>query len=86
MGEDNSTTLITMNDDKVARYFWWALMKIKNKYNKHQSVPGDNDLSDSKLKILDDTSTILIDVLHTKDYILLYYPLDDAIRNKYYLV
>ena len=73
-GEEKYTTLTTMNDDDVNRYFGWALIKTK-KYHKQQIASVNDIILDIKLEMLDGMSTILVNALNNKYYSRLYYPL-----------
>ena len=60
-------------------------MKVKKRCNK---IKEDSLLYQAvvdKLKILENTSCVLSDIVNDEQYIRLYYPLNDAIRNKDYL-
>ena len=64
------------------RVFGWALMKTHIKYCKLRH----NNSSDSRIEginsMLEDMCTYVTRVVLNKDYVQLYLPLDDAIRNK----
>ena len=79
------SSLVILNDDDVNRLFGWAIKKLRNKYLKVKDHSEIYKVSIGKLVMLDDMSAKITDVLHDERYLRLYYPLDDAIRNKEYL-
>ena len=79
---NSSPTLEVLNDNDVNRWFGWAVMKLKKKYNKLIKNGSMNSIYENKLQILEDMSVHICEVIDNTRYIRLYYPLDDAIRNR----
>ena len=73
---------ITLNDNDVNRVFGWALMKTHKKFKKMSEKNCSDETKESVRNMLEDMCTDISVVLENKDYLRLYYPLDDAIRNK----
>ena len=79
---NSSPPLEVLNDNDVNIWFGWAVMKLKKKYNKLIKNGSMNSIYENKLSILEDMSVHISEVIDNTRYIRLYYPLDDAIRNR----
>ena len=60
-------------------------MKLKKTYNQASVSSINMRIMKGKLALLDDMSTSIPFFVNNKNYIQIYYPLDDAIMNKGYL-
>ena len=80
--EDRMPALPVMNDDNVNRMFGWAIWKVKRKYKKLIDQGSVNMIYESKHAMLENMSVRVIDIVNNINYIRLYYPQDDALRNK----
>ena len=80
--QSTNYTLIVLHDDNVNRVYRWEIMKIHKKYCKlRDNKSRDHKIEDIPL-MLADMCINVTSILHNKDYIRMYLPLDDAIRNK----
>ena len=73
-----------INTSDVNRVFGWALYKEKVKMKKHSRDNTCNNVYLLKLKILDELTVLITDVCLDTNYIKVYVPLDDRIRDKWY--
>ena len=76
-----SNTITDINYDDVDRLFGWALFKLKKKYKKLIDKNSVNSIYEGKYMMLDNMIVMVNDVIHDTQYIRLYYPLDDVLRN-----
>ena len=75
-------SLPVLNDDNVNRMFGWAIWKVKRKYKKLIDQGSINMIYESKHAMLENMGVMVIDIVNNINYITLYYPQDDALRNK----
>ena len=61
------------------------MFKSKRRYLIFKETSEQYKVTTSKFKILDYMTEILQDIVNNNQYIRMYYPLDDDIRNKGYL-
>ena len=73
---------VVMNDDDVNRMFGWALFKVQKKYNKLSKNDCLDTEREEKQKIVSDICVYIKDIIHDEDYVRMYYPIDEGIRNK----
>ena len=81
-GNDAIREVISLCDDNANRLFGWALWKMKRKYEKLIRIGSINIAHDGKLNMLDDMMVTVEDIIDDILYICMYYPVDDAIRNR----
>ena len=62
--------------------FGWALFKLRKRYKKKCNIDDTNVITLEKRMILDDMCVKLIDVIQNENYIRLYYPMDERLKNK----
>ena len=74
-----------INTSDVNRLFGWALYKEKKLMNKMSTANKCNNVYLVKLEILEEMTVLITDVCLDTNYIKVYVPLDDRIRNKGYL-
>ena len=60
-------------------------MNVRKRYNRIKNNSVMFKPAAEKLKILEEMSCVLSDIVNNIKYIMMYYPLDDAIRNKGYI-
>ena len=72
---------VVMNDDDVNRMFGWALFKVQTKYNKLSKNDCLDTEREEKQKVVSDICVYIKDVIHDEDYVRMYYPIDEGIRN-----
>ena len=77
--------MVVVNDYNVNRLFGWALIETIKIYYKLRDANSSDHIRDNIVIIIEDTRTYVTSIVHDKDYIRLYYPLDDAIRKRGYL-
>ena len=80
----NTTSPVPLNDKDVIRLFGWAIMKTIKRYSKLKDAisSGGDDIK----TMLEDMITYVTSILHNKEYVRLYYPMDDAIINRGQLI
>ena len=74
-----------INTSDVNRLFGWALYKEKKLMNKMSMANKCNNEHVVKLEILDEMTVLITDVSLDTNYIKVYVPLDDRIRDEGYL-
>ena len=79
----NTSNIINTSD--VNRIFGWSLYKEKKSMMKMIRTNNCNNLHVIKLGILDNMTVLMTDVLLDTNYVKIYVPVDDRIRNKGYL-
>ena len=73
---------IVLNDNDVNRVFGYTLKKTFAKYQKMKSNNQNDNVIKGIYDMLEDMRTDVTSVIHDKQYMRMYYPLDDAVRNK----
>ena len=62
--------------------FGWSIWKVKKKYKKLINQGSLNMIYESKHTMLENMSVKVIDIVDNINYVRMYYPQDDALRNK----
>ena len=76
------TAPVILNDNDVNKMFGWALFKVKKKYQKKLDNDNADSIQNDKLLMINELSVKIEDVIHNKFYVQMYYPTDEAIRNR----
>lgn len=81
---DKSTikSLKVHNGNTINKWFGWAVLKLKKKYNRLIAQGITNSTYEVKMEILEDMSVCISDIIGNTRYLQVYYPVDDAIRNR----
>ena len=82
ISEGNKHVLEVLNDENVNRMYGWTICKLKRQYKRLIDQDLSSMIYESKRLMLDDTSATVLDIVDNTDHIRLYYPTDDALRNK----
>ena len=75
-------SMVILNDTDINRLFGWAISKSKKRYKKLVTAGSDNIFYDNKFEVLKDMSELIGYIIENIRYVRLYYPLDDAVRNR----